>query len=540
MKYVISILLILSFYLSTAQPIVNIGTPAVTQQLPRGKFGLSGYMVHTHGLTLNGGLDSLGAFIYEDSSGHVWYRDTVLSGGHKWTMQAIGPPGGQDTIVIQNTPSGGGGIPRIRVSGDTAYTRKDSAGAGIAIDTTTRPGMNIWSATGVTPTLQQVFNTQVGGSVLTKNDSIIAGTHYLMITGSSTNSTAIINNSSSGSGLTINANGSGEGLSVNANGGVPIDIEQNGTGNLGFFINNGTGGGVTIATQGNGSSTLSVQSSGVGNPGISVTTSGGSDGVDIQVNAGLNPALQATSVFTPITATYNNSNNSAPGNVLVLYDLPTGTPAIGHGASIETDLRATSGAANGLTIASRQIISATDVSAGNFTSKYQLFLRSAGSLTGTPQLVVLGSGQAQLPYYTSSSSFPVTPVGMLVYDASGNVGTQAISGGGGGGIGLDSTVTITSGTSSTVTNGFNQVVVDFSGGPIANYTLTLPTTWHTSNTVRIFFGHTNITSGAVITGTFTIINGSGQTLLQFAIPGSFNAGEEIEYHLVGTVDHRVK
>jgi hypothetical protein len=53
-----------------------------------------------------------------------------------------------------------------------------------------------------TPTLQQVFNTEVGGSVLTKADTIDAGSNQLFITSSKTgnNAGASFNNSSTGSG----------------------------------------------------------------------------------------------------------------------------------------------------------------------------------------------------------------------------------------------------------------------------------------------------------------------------------------------------
>lgn len=114
---------------------------------------------------------------------------------------------------------------------------------------------------------------------------------------------------------------------------------------------------------------------------------------------------------------------------------------------------------------------------------------------------------------------------------------NATGGGSGGGIGIDSVVTITSGSSGTVTNGYNVVRFNPSS-VIASYTLTLPTTWHTSNNLLISFGGT-ITAGSPVVTSLTIVNGSGQTLLQSTIPTTANAGEVIQYHLIGTIDQRV-
>lgn len=116
---------------------------------------------------------------------------------------------------------------------------------------------------------------------------------------------------------------------------------------------------------------------------------------------------------------------------------------------------------------------------------------------------------------------------------------QYTGSGGGGGIGVDSVVTITSGTSSTVTNGFN--VIRFNPTSVmSTYTLTLPATWHTSNNLLIAFtANGTITAGNPMVTTLTIVNGSGQTISQAVTPTTAAAGEVIVYHLIGTVDQRV-
>lgn len=87
MKKILLICGVLICWLSgMSQPFVERSGPAITAQDWRLAAKLNFYMPHTHGLTLNSGLDTLGAVIYDDSSAHVWFRDTVLSGGHKWSM----------------------------------------------------------------------------------------------------------------------------------------------------------------------------------------------------------------------------------------------------------------------------------------------------------------------------------------------------------------------------------------------------------------------------------------------------------------------
>jgi GDSL-like Lipase/Acylhydrolase family len=74
-------------------------SPVITVQDSRYRALLNFYFTHTHGLTMNGGLDSLGMSFYEDSTGHIWYRDTILSGGHKWSMVLKAGDAGQGTVT---------------------------------------------------------------------------------------------------------------------------------------------------------------------------------------------------------------------------------------------------------------------------------------------------------------------------------------------------------------------------------------------------------------------------------------------------------
>ena len=86
-KTILFLTLLFTTLISYGQAFTNDrSSPSITVQDARYRARLNFYYPHTHGLTLNGGLDTLGAAIYDDSSRHIWYRDTVQGGGHKWTM----------------------------------------------------------------------------------------------------------------------------------------------------------------------------------------------------------------------------------------------------------------------------------------------------------------------------------------------------------------------------------------------------------------------------------------------------------------------
>lgn len=131
---------------------------------------------------------------------------------------------------------------------------------------------------------------------------------------------------------------------------------------------------------------------------------------------------------------------------------------------------------------------------------------------------------------------------LTVYSDGANwkiVGTSSASGSVTNVVGIDTVTTITSGTSSTVPNGTN--VIRFNNTSALTYTLTLPTTWHTSNNLIIAFtANGTITNGNNMV-TLTLVAGSGQTLSN-ALPVTtitFKAGESKVYHLIGTVDQAI-
>jgi len=105
MKKLIVIFLLLIGALAKAQTFVLSGTPAITNQYYRTASKLNDYLPHIRGFNpgngfgLNGGLDTLGAVVYDDSSAHVWFRDTVLSGGHRWSEILKAGDAGTGTVM---------------------------------------------------------------------------------------------------------------------------------------------------------------------------------------------------------------------------------------------------------------------------------------------------------------------------------------------------------------------------------------------------------------------------------------------------------
>lgn len=103
----------------------------------------------------------------------------------------------------------------------------------------------------------------------------------------------------------------------------------------------------------------------------------------------------------------------------------------------------------------------------------------------------------------------------------------------------ESIYTITSGVSSTVPDG--ATIVRFNPTSPLTYTLTLPTNWNSSHELLIACtSNGTITNGNPMV-TLTITAGSGHTQSFYVNPNgvTYNAGENLGYHLIGTVEQRI-
>jgi hypothetical protein len=178
--------------------------PTVTVQDSRMRPLLNFYLPHTHGLTLNGGLDTLGLMEYEDSSGHVWYRDTIPSGGHQWRMQvrfgdvvsgvssfntragAVTLGSADVTTALGYTPVNANGLSSQYIAANGSFVafpaipaQINITDAGLFSHSGTYPNYTFSSAT---PTQQQTFTA---GSTLTGNNFWVTGSNVLGMTGTS-------------------------------------------------------------------------------------------------------------------------------------------------------------------------------------------------------------------------------------------------------------------------------------------------------------------------------------------------------------------
>ena len=224
----------------------------------------------------------------------------------------------------------------------------------------------------------------------------------------------------------------------------------------------------------------------------------------------------------------------------------TSTPSIVAGAGINV-----AGSWAGYTISNTTLgtVTSVNVSAGTTGLSF-----SGGPITTSGTITMAGTlipadGGTGLSSYTPNA--PIvggsTATGTLQQVSNGTEGQvltyhvgaiptwATVSGGGGGGSTADSIVTITIGSSSTVTSGYNVVIFNPSSA-LSTYTLTLPTTWHSSNDVYVYGGGT-ITSGTVVT-TLSIISGS--TIIDDIPVTTLQVGHIARYHKLGSVIYRVK
>lgn len=240
-------------------------SPAVTVQDARWRGLLSAYMPHTHGLTLNGGIDTVGAFIYEDSSRHIWYRDTVVSGGHKWTMVLTQPDviitglvqqGANVTVtgagtpsspyIINATGSGGGGITLLAFSASNGFTGSFANPSGptatLSIGTSVN-GIMVGNGTGVSAAGIGAGLSFIAGTLantITNNNQLTNGNNYISnITGLVTQGSniTITGAGTIGSPYVINGSASGGGI-TGAGNLVPIFTTSIVANTLGFVLTN--------------------------------------------------------------------------------------------------------------------------------------------------------------------------------------------------------------------------------------------------------------------------------------------------------------
>lgn len=207
MKKIFLILgLLISSFVSFGQAFTTPrSSSTITVQDSRLRGLLNFYLPHTHGLTLNGGLDTLGMILFEDSSGHIWYRDTIIpAGGHQWRMVlrtgdgvsgvssfntrtgAVTLSSGDILTALGYTPVNPNGTSFQYIAGDgskvtfpTIPAQINITDAGLFTHSGTYPNYTFNVST---PNQQQVFSS---GSTLNQNNFWVTGTNVLGIIGTS-------------------------------------------------------------------------------------------------------------------------------------------------------------------------------------------------------------------------------------------------------------------------------------------------------------------------------------------------------------------
>jgi hypothetical protein len=173
-----------------------------------------------------------------------------------------------------------------------------------------------------------------------------------------------------------------------------------------------------------GANTLDITGSGSGAH-FQVTHSTGAGQAILGLNNGTGAGVEgrAVSSYGVISRVGNSTTNTYTALTQhILFTSATPTAGIGGYESYYMPV-----AANSSQEFARFAIKVTDVTSSSEDGDVELWGRRAGTITR--QSAFLSTGQQVLPAYTTTTSFTVTPVGMLVFDAAGNIGTQAISGG---------------------------------------------------------------------------------------------------------------
>lgn len=184
------------------------------------------------------------------------------------------------------------------------------------------------------------------------------------------------------------------------------------------------------------------------------------------------------------------------------------------------------------------LFTSSNTGAVTFTTSNAAANTVFGNFTGSSAIPAFGK--------VNLASMATGTVNSLIgYDGSGNPVVVSVStglslssnnltasgGSGGNFVGRDSVVTITSGASSTVTNGYNIVQFNPSSN-LGAYTLTTPATWHTSNDIVVVFGGTITSGNPVVTLTVNVQGGQTSVFASALTSQAFTAGEAIRLKFI--------
>lgn len=280
------------------------------------------------------------------------------------------------TIKVQ----GGGGSTSIGVDSIWRTLGKDS----ILFSISGRQRSVKDSSGGSVPTLQQVFNTENGGSILTKLDTILTAGFGLRMQG--TSGTSLIINNTAGTGLNITAVA---GINVTAGAGAGVVASSTGT----------------TAISGTAVSSAAIQGTSTNSFGVNAISTNGY-------------AIHGiTSTATTTFATMNLERSTAVTNtvlpVIQILRATSGTASNGIGTSMEFQTEVS----DGQTFNSNTLVSKwTDATVGTRTSQFD----------------ITGINSAAVETYANFQTGSIVIVGNGADTLATNAYARSLSGGGGG------------------------------------------------------------------------------------------------------------
>lgn len=408
-------------------------------------------------------------------------NETIIANGSGSGATAVFNASSTGDLLVMNAP---GGTSKFKNSGQLVlgqYVSTSSypgtATANLAVDAS---GNVITVATGG-GSGSNLANFYLKDSALSSNRTVTQGTNFLNFTGASTGNTVKIDNT--------NASATGYALQVNSNASGTLNATNtNANGIAGYGIATGSFG---TGLEGDGFLGVVANSAGFGSSATAFTGQSSGTGMELQ--------------------TFPSSNNTVQRNVWL--QAQSGSSSLtGFGQSIDFDMRDSLNAE--WTTANRIVSKWTNAVSATTASQMEFWTQSIG--TSRSVFNLKASGQAQLPFYLTTSSFPVTAVGMLVFDASGNIGTQAISGGGGS-------------TNSNIGSGYrlavpstNNIKTVFSDG-----TLTLDSTTNTNGITTVVTHPLIETSITVSSPTTSALSSGDKVWIISIIAASSTSGFQV-------------
>lgn len=358
--------------------------------------------------------------------------DATITGAGISAVSVVG-----DAITITSTEVDGsisneGSLTVAAGTGTTSIINSNTSGS-TGVTLTAGTGLSIAEAGNVITLANTGIITEVDGSVSnelqTVTNSSAATTHTVTLsnsggsvqlveganitlttTGTAADGIVTIASTGGGGGIT-NGAAANELMKSDGTNAVASGLGSSALGDLNLGLTGTTGATRTIQATGSASDISTyVYSKGLG--GVVISTPSGKESIGVGDNV----------IYNQIVSALTNTTKNAHS----VKHYTTATAAVGFGVEQEFNIE---DAGNNTVIAGKKVYRLTDATSTSGDTDEDTYLAVNG--TSTLRQTLKGTGQLQLPSYTSSSSFTGTAVANLQVDASGNILTTAVGGGSG-------------------------------------------------------------------------------------------------------------